>query len=75
MRLAPHAGRGSTAPTAAGVIHSDFARGFIKAEIYNIKDLVQFKNEEQIKSAGKLRQEGKDYVVNDGDIIFFKFNV
>jgi len=67
--------KGSTAPVAAGVIHSDFERGFIKAEVYNIKDLIQFKNEEQIKSAGKLRQEGKDYIVNDGDLIFFKFNV
>ena len=67
--------KGSTAPTAAGVIHSDFERGFIKAEIYNIEDLIEFKSEDQIKSAGRLRQEGKNYIVNDGDIIFFKFNV
>ena len=67
--------RGATAPNAAGVIHSDFERGFIKAEIYNIEDLVEFKTEEKIKGAGKLRQEGKDYIVKDGDIIFFKFNV
>ena len=67
--------KGASAPNAAGVIHTDFERGFIKAEIYNIKDLIEFKNEENIKSAGKLRQEGKDYIVNDGDIIFFKFNV
>ena len=64
-----------SAPNAAGVIHTDFERGFIKAEVYNIEDLIEFKNEENIKSAGKLRQEGKDYIVNDGDIIFFKFNV
>jgi len=67
--------KGATAPNAAGVIHTDFERGFIKAEVYNIEDLIQFQNEENIKSAGKLRQEGKDYIVNDGDIIFFKFNV
>ena len=67
--------KGASAPSAAGVIHTDFERGFIKAEVYNIEDLIEFKNEENIKSAGKLRQEGKDYIVNDGDIIFFKFNV
>ena len=67
--------KGASAPNAAGVIHTDFERGFIKAEVYNIEDLIEFKNEENIKSAGKLRQEGKDYIVNDGDIIFFKFNV
>tara|TARA_S200000501_G_scaffold51240_1_gene41125 strand:- start:6680 stop:7777 length:1098 start_codon:yes stop_codon:yes gene_type:complete len=67
--------KGATAPNAAGVIHTDFERGFIKAEVYNIEDLIEFQNEENIKSAGKLRQEGKDYIVNDGDIIFFKFNV
>jgi len=67
--------KGATAPTAAGVIHSDFERGFIKAEIYNIDDLIQFESEDKIKAAGKLRQEGKDYIINDGDIIFFKFNV
>ena len=67
--------KGASAPNAAGVIHTDFERGFIKAEVYNIDDLIEFKNEENIKSAGKLRQEGKDYIVNDGDIIFFKFNV
>ena len=67
--------KGASAPNAAGVIHTDFERGFIKAEVYNIEDLIEYKNEENIKSAGKLRQEGKDYIVNDGDIIFFKFNV
>tara|TARA_B100001750_G_C15508152_1_gene601803 strand:+ start:1753 stop:2853 length:1101 start_codon:yes stop_codon:yes gene_type:complete len=67
--------KGSTAPQAAGVIHTDFQRGFIKAEIYNIKDLVELKSEYEIKNAGRLRQEGKDYIVHDGDIVFFKFNV
>ena len=67
--------KGSTAPQAAGVIHTDFQRGFIKAEIYNIKDLVELKSEHEIKNAGRLRQEGKDYIIHDGDIIFFKFNV
>tara|TARA_Y100000588_G_scaffold394853_1_gene517820 strand:- start:1030 stop:2127 length:1098 start_codon:yes stop_codon:yes gene_type:complete len=67
--------KGSTAPEAAGVIHSDFQRGFIKAEVYILDDLMIYKDENEIKNAGKLRQEGKDYIVNDGDIIFFKFNV
>ena len=67
--------KGATAPEAAGVIHTDFQRGFIRAETYNINDLIQFENEQEIKNAGKLRQEGKDYIINDGDIIFFKFNV
>jgi len=67
--------KGAKAPQAAGVIHSDFERGFIKAEIYNIEDLEEYKDEEEIKNAGKLRQEGKEYIVGDGDIIFFKFNV
>ena len=47
----------------------------VETVVYNIEDLIEFQNEENIKSAGKLRQEGKDYIVNDGDIIFFKFNV
>ena len=67
--------RGSSAPQAAGVIHTDFERGFIKAEIYTYDDLMEFKAEIKIKEQGKLRQEGKDYTVKDGDIIFFKFNV
>tara|TARA_B100002052_G_scaffold295367_1_gene321736 strand:- start:20562 stop:21659 length:1098 start_codon:yes stop_codon:yes gene_type:complete len=67
--------KGSTAPKGAGVIHSDFERGFIKAEVYTINDLIKYKNEIEIKNAGKLRQEGKEYIINDGDIIFFKFNV
>ena len=67
--------RGSTAPEAAGVIHTDFQRGFIKAEVYTINDLIEYNDENEIKNAGKLRQEGKDYIVKDGDVIFFKFNV
>ena len=67
--------KGFTAPQAAGVIHTDFERGFIKAEIYTIVDLEQHKSEVSLKNAGKIRQEGKEYVVKDGDIIFFKFNV
>ena len=67
--------KGSTAPEAAGAIHTDFQRGFIKAEIYTVKDLEQYESEQNIKSAGKVRQEGKEYIVKDGDVIFFKFNV
>ena len=67
--------KGFSAPQAAGVIHTDFERGFIKAEIYTYDDLMKFKSEVKIKENGKLRQEGKDYIVKDGDIIFFKFNV
>ena len=62
------------APQAAGVIHSDFERGFIKAEIYHISDLKSFESEIALKASGKIRQEGKEYIVKDGDIIFFKFN-
>jgi len=67
--------KGSSAPKAAGVIHTDFERGFIKAEIYTYDNLIEFKSENNIKEQGKLRQEGKNYIVKDGDIIFFKFNV
>ena len=67
--------RGFSAPQAAGVIHTDFERGFIKAEVYTYDDLMEFKSENIIKEQGKLRQEGKSYIVKDGDIIFFKFNV
>ena len=67
--------KGWTAPQAAGVIHSDFERGFIKAEVYSFDDLIKFKSEAEIKNNGKMRLEGKDYIVKDGDIMFFKFNV
>ncbi len=66
---------GDKAPRAAGVIHTDFEKGFIKAEAYTIDDLRQYKDEAAIKAAGKNRQEGKEYVVQDGDVLFFKFNV
>jgi ribosome-binding ATPase len=66
---------GATAPQAAGVIHTDFERGFIRAEIYTIADLQQFKTEPAIKAAGKMRAEGKSYVMHDGDICHFLFNV
>ena len=65
----------SFAPQAAGVIHTDFERGFIKAEVYHINDLAEYKTELSLKDNGKIRQEGKDYLVKDGDVIFFKFNI
>jgi GTP-binding protein YchF len=67
--------KGWTAPQAAGVIHSDFERGFIKAEVYSFDDLLKYKSEAEIKNNGKMRLEGKEYIVKDGDIMFFKFNV
>jgi GTP-binding protein YchF len=66
---------GDTAPRAAGVIHTDFEKGFIKAEVYSFDDIVQYGSEAKIKEAGKYRVEGKEYVVQDGDVMFFKFNV
>ena len=66
---------GDKAPRAAGVIHTDFEKGFIRAEAYTIEDLRQYGDEATIKAAGKYRQEGKEYVVQDGDVLFFKFNV
>jgi hypothetical protein len=65
---------GSTAPQAAGVIHTDFEKGFIKADTIAYEDFVEFGGELGAKEAGKLRQEGKDYVVKDGDVMHFKFN-
>jgi ribosome-binding ATPase YchF (GTP1/OBG family) len=67
--------KGTKAPGAAGVIHSDFERGFIKAECYNCEDLFRLGSEQAVKEAGLLKQEGKEYIVKDGDILFFKFNV
>lgn len=67
--------RGWKAPQAAGVIHSDFERGFIRAEVIKYNDFVQYKSEQACKEAGKLFIEGKDYVVQDGDIMHFRFNV
>ena len=66
---------GATAPQAAGVIHTDFERGFIKAEVIGYEDYVKYDGEAGAKAAGKLRLEGKDYVVHDGDVVEFKFNV
>jgi len=66
---------GATAPEAAGVIHTDFEKGFIKAQVYSLEDLEVHKSEAAIKSAGKMRMEGKEYVVKDGDIMHFMFNV
>ncbi len=66
---------GSTAPQAAGVIHTDFERGFIRAEVAAYDDFVACKGEQGAKEAGKLRLEGKDYIVRDGDVVHFRFNV
>ncbi|ADW68374.1 redox-regulated ATPase YchF [Granulicella tundricola] len=67
--------KGTKAPGAAGVIHSDFERGFIKADAYHCEDLFRLGSEQAVKEAGLLKSEGKEYVVKDGDILFFKFNV
>ncbi|MCE9508283.1 MAG: DUF933 domain-containing protein, partial [Alphaproteobacteria bacterium] len=65
----------SKAPQAAGVIHTDFERGFIRAETIDIKDFLGLGGEQAAKEAGKMRSEGKEYVVKDGDIMLFRFNV
>ena len=67
--------RGTKAPGAAGVIHSDFEKGFIKADCYASDDLFKYGSEQAVKEKGLLRSEGKEYIVKDGDILFFKFNV
>jgi len=67
--------KGDRAPQAAGVIHTDFERGFIKAETYHCEDLFALGSEQKVREAGKLRQEGKEYIVQDGDVMHFKFNV
>ena len=66
---------GSKAPQAAGVIHSDFERGFICAEVMSFEDLKRLGSEANVKAEGLYHQKGKDYDVQDGDIIYFKFNV
>ncbi|MBY0554023.1 redox-regulated ATPase YchF [bacterium] len=66
---------GMKAPQAAGVIHTDFEKGFIRAETYHCEDLFNLKSEAAIKEAGKYRSEGKEYIVKDGDVLFFRFNV
>ncbi|MDD6468223.1 MAG: redox-regulated ATPase YchF [Erysipelotrichaceae bacterium] len=67
--------KGMKAPDCAGVIHTDFKKGFIRAETYAYEDLMEYKSENAVKEAGKLRLEGKEYVVKDGDIMHFRFNV
>ena len=67
--------KNTKAPQAAGVIHSDFEKGFIRAECYHYDDLIALGSEAKVKEAGKMRLEGKDYVVKDGDVLFFRFNV
>jgi GTP-binding protein YchF len=67
--------KGALAPEAAGVIHTDFEKGFIRAQVYSLDDLEKYGSEAAIKAAGKLRMEGKEYVVHDGDIMHFLFNV
>ncbi|MGH8801132.1 MAG: DUF933 domain-containing protein, partial [Casimicrobiaceae bacterium] len=67
--------RGATAPQAAGVIHTDFERGFIRAEVIGYDDYVALNGEQGAKEAGKMRLEGKEYVVRDGDVMHFRFNV
>ncbi len=66
---------GATAPQAAGVIHSDFEKGFIRAEVVAYQDFIDYKGEQGAKDAGKWRLEGKDYIVKDGDVVHFRFNV
>ncbi len=66
---------GATAPQAAGVIHTDFERGFIRVEVYSLDDLEEHESEKEIRAAGKLRVEGKTYLMQDGDICHFLFNV
>ena len=67
--------RGSKAPQAAGVIHTDFEKGFIRAETIDLKDFMTLGGEQPAKEAGKMRQEGKEYIVRDGDLMLFRFNV
>src|SRR5690606_41267247 len=67
--------KGATAPEAAGVIHTDFQRGFIKAEVVSFADLVEAGSMQAARAAGKVRMEGKDYVMADGDVVEFRFNV
>ena len=67
--------KGSSAPKAAGVIHTDFEKGFIRAETISYQDYIEFNGEEGCKSVGKLRLEGKDYITKDGDVFHFRFNV
>lgn len=67
--------KGMKAPACAGIIHSDFERGFIKAEVMSYDDLVSYGSETKVKENGKMRLEGKEYEMQDGDICHFRFNV
>ena len=67
--------KGDTAPQAAGVIHTDFERGFIRAQVIAYEDFIALGGEAKAKEAGKMRVEGKEYVVQDGDVMHFLFNV
>ncbi len=67
--------KGTLAPQAAGKIHSDIERGFIKAEVYSYDDLISAGSTVKAREAGKLRTEGKEYVMKDGDVVHFRFNV
>ena len=66
--------KGATAPEAAGKIHTDFEKGFIRAEVFHFDDIDRLGSESSVKEAGRWRLEGRDYVVNDGDIMHFRFN-
>ena len=67
--------KGATAPQAAGVIHTDFEKGFIRAEVISYKDYSELGSEQKVKEAGKMRVEGKEYILKDGDVMHFRFNV
>jgi ribosome-binding ATPase YchF (GTP1/OBG family) len=67
--------KGDTAPQAAGVIHTDFEKGFIRAQVIAYEDFIQYGGEQGAKDAGKMRTEGKEYIVRDGDLMNFLFNV
>jgi ribosome-binding ATPase YchF (GTP1/OBG family) len=67
--------KGMTAPQAASVIHTDFEKGFIRAEVMKYNDYIQYGSESAVKEAGKFKVEGKEYIVEDGDIMHFRFNV
>ena len=64
-----------SAPQASGLIHTDFEKGFIRAEVIKYNDFVEFGSENAVKDAGKFRVEGKEYIVEDGDVMHFRFNV
>ena len=67
--------KGATAPKAAGVIHTDFEKGFIRAEVISYQDYNDLGSEQKVKEAGKMRVEGKEYILKDGDVMHFRFNV